>query len=152
MHPDKVTAEVNTTQPLINDANPPELAEFLQGIYSALRTYANVHRGSGFNSAVTTYVFEQAREKILEHLGLSRKDYHVIFSTAAGAEFITNQLEPGSWQCLSSADLGLPVGVRAIAIKKGRAYKDIQLKTGGGTARLVSPDWVVWAKTPERFE
>ncbi|MBI2418408.1 MAG: aminotransferase class V-fold PLP-dependent enzyme, partial [Ignavibacteriales bacterium] len=151
MYPDEIKVEVSRAELSENDANPV-FAELQLGIYSALETYANVHRGSGFNSVVTTDLFEQARVKILEHLGLSQQDYLVIFSAPAVGEYLTNQLEPGSWQCLSSADLDLPLGVRVIVVKKDKVHQRIQFKTGGGTARLISPDWVVWAKLPERFE
>jgi selenocysteine lyase/cysteine desulfurase len=40
-------------------------AELERGVYSALETYSNVHRGSGHNSMVTTHLFEQARAIVL---------------------------------------------------------------------------------------
>ena len=30
--------------------------------------------------------------------------------------------------------------------------KGVPFQTGGGTARLVSPSWVIWAKAPDKFE
>ena len=41
-----------------------------RGVHAALETYSNVHRGSGHNSIVSTHLFEQARDIVLEHLGL----------------------------------------------------------------------------------
>ena len=53
---------------------------------------------------------------------------------------------------MSSEDVGLPLGVRAVAAERGALPRGIPLETGGGTARLVAPGWVVWARAPERFE
>ena len=55
-------------------------------------------------------------------------------------------------ECLSSQDIGLPLGVRALAVNRKALPKGAPFQTGGGTARLVSPDWVIWAKAPDRFE
>ena len=52
-----------------------------QGVYAALENYSNVHRGSGHHSMVSTYLFEQARGIVLEHLGLSAGQHVVIFGT-----------------------------------------------------------------------
>jgi selenocysteine lyase/cysteine desulfurase len=30
--------------------------------------------------------------------------------------------------------------------------RGVPFQTGGGTARLVAPDWVIWAKAPDKFE
>jgi selenocysteine lyase/cysteine desulfurase len=30
--------------------------------------------------------------------------------------------------------------------------KGVPFQTGEGTARLVSPGWVIWAKAPDKFE
>ena len=42
-------------------------AELERGAYAALETYSNVHRGSGHNSLVSTHLFEQARDIVLEY-------------------------------------------------------------------------------------
>ena len=121
-------------------------------IFAALETYSNVHRGSGHYSVVTTHLFEKARKIVLEYLGLSEKKYCVIFCTPARAEQLIKLLKPESFYCLSSKDIGLQIGVRALAVLKGSLPEGIPYQTGGGTARLVSPDFVVWAKTPDKFE
>src|SRR5659263_82022 len=56
-------------------------AELERGVHAALETYSNVHRGSGHNSMVTTHLFEQARDIVVEYLGLSKDKYVVIFCT-----------------------------------------------------------------------
>lgn len=126
--------------------------ELERGVFAALETYSNVHRGSGHWSRVTTGLYEHSRQIILDYLHLRASLYTVIFSTPLGAQQLCNQFAPDSFSCLSSADFGLNIGVRAIAVKKHELKKDIRFLTGGGTARLIAPDWVVWARSPHKFE
>jgi selenocysteine lyase/cysteine desulfurase len=130
--------------------DPFELLE--QGVYAALETYSNVHRGSGHNSVVTTHLYEKAREIILDYLKLDRKKYIVIFCTPERATGLTSKLKPGSYHCVSSLDLNLPLGVRALAVNRNALPEGAPLQSGGGTARLVSSEWVIWADAPDRFE
>ena len=127
-------------------------AELERGVYAALETYSNVHRGSGHNSMVTTHLFEQARDIVLEYLGLNKDKYVVIFCTPKRAEALKAQLKPDSYQSVSSQDIGLPLGVRALAVDRKALPTGIPFQAGGGTARLVSPGWVIWAQAPDRFE
>ena len=53
---------------------------------------------------------------------------------------------------MSSQDIGLPLGVRALAVERKALPRGAPFQTGGGTARLVSPGWVIWAKAPDKFE
>ena len=126
--------------------------ELERGVHAVLETYSNVHRGSGHNSMVTTHLYEQAREVVLEILGLSKEKYTVVFCTPRRAEALKAHLKAGSYQCVSSQDTGLPLGVRALAVERKALPRGIPLQTGGGTARLVSPGWVIWAKAPDKFE
>lgn len=128
------------------------LAELERGVYAALETYSNVHRGSGYNSLVSTYLFEQARDIVLEYLGLNKDQYVVIFCTPRRAEILKAQLKPKSYQSISSQDIGLPLGVRALAVARQALPGGAPFQTGGGTARLISPVWVIWAKAPDKFE
>lgn len=123
-----------------------------ENIFQALRTYSNVHRGSGYNSRVTTELYEDSRIAVLEHLGLNKKKYSVIFCSPRYAHILTSQMEAGSYQCLSSEDVGLSVGVRAVAARRSALPRGVPPMTGGGTARLISRDWVIWTRPPERFE
>jgi selenocysteine lyase/cysteine desulfurase len=126
--------------------------ELEQGVYSALETYSNVHRGSGQFSTVSTHLLEQARAIVLDYLGLNKGKYVVIFCTPRGAETLKAKLEPGSWQSLSSNDLGLSLGVRALAVERKALPDGPPVLSGGGTARLVSPGWVIWESGPDKFE
>jgi selenocysteine lyase/cysteine desulfurase len=128
------------------------VAALEQGVHAALETYSNVHRGSGHNSMVSTHLYEQARDIVLEYLELNKNRYVVIFCTPRRAEALKAQLEPGSFHSVSSQDIGLPLGVRALAVDRKALPNGAPFQTGGGTARLVSPGWVIWAMAPDKFE
>jgi selenocysteine lyase/cysteine desulfurase len=132
--------------------NEDTFAELERGVHAALETYSNVHRGSGHNSMASTHVYEQARDIVLETLGLDKDRYVVIFCTPRRAEALKAQLKPKSYQIVSSQDIGLPLGVRALAVDRKALPRGAPFETGGGTTRLVSPGWVIWAKAPDRFE
>ena len=127
-------------------------AELERGVHVALENYSNVHRGSGHNSMVSTQLFEQARGIVLEHLDLKKDKYVVIFCSPRRAGLLKAQLKPESYKLVSSKDIGLPLGVIAMAVRRKALPKGVPFQAGGGTARLVAPGWVVWAKAPDRFE
>jgi selenocysteine lyase/cysteine desulfurase len=127
-------------------------AELENSITKALQTYSNVHRGSGYKSIITTHLFEKARTIILDHFELNNGRYKVIFCPPRTASFITNACKTKDYKIISSDEIGLSLGIRALAVKKHALPKGIPFLTGGGTTRLVSRDWVVWAKSPDRFE
>jgi selenocysteine lyase/cysteine desulfurase len=121
-------------------------------IFAILETYSNVHRGSGYNSLVTTRFYEQARTIVLDHLSLTGDKYVVIFCSPRRADILVKGIDPEKYRIISSNDIGLPLGVRAIALKKSGLPGNIPFLSGGGTARLVSPGWIIWTEAPERFE
>ena len=131
---------------------PDKFPELERGVHAALETYANVHRGSGHNSIVSTHLYEQAREIVLEYLGLDKGRYAVVFCTPAREAALKALLQPDEYKSVSSRDTGLPLGVRALAVKRKALPKGTPFQSGGGTTRIISPDWVVWADTPDRFE
>ncbi len=126
-------------------------AELKRGVQAALETYSNVHRGSGHNSLVSTHLCEQARDIVLEHLKLNSDKYAVVFCTLRGAELLKARLKPKNFQVMSSQDIGLPLGIRALVVERKALPRGVPFQTGGGTARLVSPGWVIWAKAPPRL-
>jgi selenocysteine lyase/cysteine desulfurase len=126
--------------------------ELERGVHAALETYSNVHRGSGHNSMVSTHLYEQARDIVLEYLGLKKGKYVVIFCTPRREVAFKAQLEPESYQSVSSQDIGLSLGVRALAVRRKALPRGTPFQTGGGTTRLVSPGWVIWADAPDKFE
>lgn len=136
--------ETNKSTSLIN--------ELERGVYSALETYSNVHRGSGHHSLVSTKLFDHARDIVLETLGLSKTRYVVVFCTPARADELIPKLIAGSFQCLSSYNVGLPLGIRALAIDKRTLPKGTPFQSGGGATAYVMRDGVVWAGAPDKFE
>ena len=126
--------------------------ELEKGVHSALETYSNVHRGSGHFSMVTTQLFEQAREIVLEYLGLNKGNYVVIFLSPRNAKVFIQQLQPESYRTVSSQDFGLSLGITALAVKRNKLPKGVPFHAGGGTARLISKDWIIWARSPDKFE
>jgi selenocysteine lyase/cysteine desulfurase len=135
-----------------NDTTAEAFAELVRGVHGALETYSNVHRGSGHNSLVSTHLYEQARDIVLECLGLDKDKYVVIFCTLRRSELLKAQLKPESYRTVSSQDIGLPLGVRALAVERKALPSGAPCEAGGGTARLVAPGWVIWAKSPDKFE
>ena len=134
------------------DGNDDLFEKFLQGVHPALETYSNVHRGSGHHSIITTHLFEEARKIVLGYLGLKSRRYVVVFCTPHRADRLISQLEPGSYQLVSSKDIGLSMGLRALAVRRNAFNRGMIFQSGGGTARLVSKDRVAWAKLPDRLE
>jgi selenocysteine lyase/cysteine desulfurase len=130
---------------------PDAFEELKRSVLAALETYSNVHRGSGHHSLATTRLYEHARDVVREHLGLP-EGHEVIFCSPASAESFRAQLEPGDCRCVSGDDLGVPLGVRALAVRRPALQRLKSFPAGGGTARLVGPGWVVWARAPGRFE
>lgn len=128
------------------------IADLEKSVYAALENYSNVHRGSGHFSLATTHLFEKAREIVLDYLNLDKKNYLVIFSTPLAIDSLIGQMRGTDFQVVSSKDFGLPLAVRALALNKKILPKGNPILTGGGTTRLVSPDSVIWADAPDRFE
>lgn len=143
--------------PTLNSENSDKGAseaykELEKALFTTLKTYSNVHRGTGHNSRVTTTLYEHAREIILDFLHLERKKYVVFFCSPLRLRIFKMQLEPSHYHVLSSNDFGLPIGVRAIAIKKKKLQKCSPIYTGGGMIKHVTSKYIVWADLPEKFE
>jgi selenocysteine lyase/cysteine desulfurase len=141
-------AEGNIKERTISDA----YAELESGVYAALENYSNVHRGSGHKSLVSTYLYEQARDIVLEHLGLNKETSVVIFCTPQRAAVLETRLKPGSYQSVSSEDTGLALGVRALVADRRSLPQGMPFQAGGGTTRLVASRWIIWARGPGKFE
>lgn len=121
-------------------------------VLTALETYSNVHRGSGHYSVVSTRLFEKSREIVIDYLKLNGRKYQVIFTTKARAEIFVKQLKVGTFHVLSSAELGLPFAVLALAVEKIHLPSGDPVESGGGTTKLVAQDWVIWDDSPDKFE
>ena len=123
-----------------------------ESAYRALQMYSNVHRGAGHNSLVSTRLFDQSREIVLDYLGLDHKEYTLIFANPKRADLLKRQVGAGVTRELTSREIGLPLGVTAVAIRKDKLPKGIPFETGGGTVRVVSENHVLWAGPPDRYE
>jgi selenocysteine lyase/cysteine desulfurase len=136
------------SEPVIADAHT--LLE--NSMYAVLETYANVHRGSGPASAVTTYLYDKARLIVLAHLGLKPSDYFVIFCSPFRASLLVKTFKRDTIHIIGSAGIGLNLGVIAMAVRRNVLPDEIPAISGGGTTRLYGNDWVIWAHAPDRFE
>lgn len=121
-------------------------------VYTALNYYSNVHRGSGQYSTITTQLYEKSREIVLDYLALSSKEYSVIFCSPRNADIFVEHLESGCFKTITSRQLGIPLGIAAVAVQRKKIPAHISFHVGGGTTRLVSTEWILWAKAPERYE
>ena len=140
------TSSAIKSEPVITDAH--SLLE--NSMYAVLETYANVHRGSGPASAVTTHIYDKARFIVLAHLGLRPSDYFVVFCSPYRASLLVKTFK--RIHMLSSADIGLNLGVSTIAVRRNSYSDSTPFISGGGTTRLYGNDWVMWANAPDRFE
>ncbi|MGZ7065136.1 MAG: aminotransferase class V-fold PLP-dependent enzyme [Candidatus Aminicenantales bacterium] len=137
-----------------NRPGPREEAfsELEAGVLRALETYSNVHRGTGYNSLVTTRLYERAREVILDALDLDKALFTAVFCTPDRASSLEARLRPGTSLTLSSREIGLPLGIVALAVRKAAFPPGVPFQTGGGTTRIVSRRSVVWEDAPDKFE
>lgn len=144
---------IETISPLLEQAAIPSSMGVLEkAMVKACEVYSNVHRGEGHLSAASTELYERSRVEILNSLGLNIKNHTVIYGSPRRAKLLTTQLNEADYQIVSSDDLGLPFGIRAIAVRKSALPKGRPFDTGGGTIKLVSPKTTVWADVPNRFE
>ena len=120
--------------------------------FASAETYANVHRGEGHFSLISTRLYEHARDMILKYMQLSPRTHIVLFCTPFRAQQLREILSSGDWRCVSSADLHLPLGMCALAVRKDTLPDEVPFQTGGGVVKMVSLDRVVWADAPDRFE
>ena len=147
-----IEREKPVVAPEPNAAHTRAFAELERAVYAALETYSNVHRGAGHHSMVSTALYERAREIVLEHLGLDAARHVVAFCSGWRAAELEAQLEPGSYHALSSRDIGLPLGLTALAVRRSALPKGTPIQTGGDVVDLVAHGYVVWADAPRRFE
>ena len=139
---DKSTQEFQSNYP----------SAFKHRIYSVLETYANVHRGSGQKSLITTRLYEHARILISDYMQLDSRKHILIFATAYSAEIVKQQAKNAVYKEINTDITGLLLGVNAIALSKPKLKNNVPAFAGGGTARLTAPGWVLWEKMPELFE
>ncbi|MBT6152509.1 MAG: aminotransferase class V-fold PLP-dependent enzyme, partial [Chloroflexi bacterium] len=62
-----------------NAASTPPLKNVQQAVDEFLKYYSSVHRGTGFKSQLSTHVFEEAREIVMEFVGADPASHTVAF-------------------------------------------------------------------------
>ncbi len=62
-----------------NAASTPALKAVQQAVDDFLVFYSSVHRGTGFKSQLSTHLYEQARQVVLDFLGAPRRTHTCIF-------------------------------------------------------------------------
>ena len=134
------------------ELGPDYYAELEKGVFSALQTYSNIHRGTGHFSMVTTELFENAREIVLDHLKFKKKEYIVIFCSPRRSKHLKTYFNAVDYTILSSQEFNLPLGVRAFVVKKRALITVKNFDTGGGIIKFVSPKSVILSDLPGRFE
>lgn len=130
----------------------PAMDELRKSILSILSTYSNVHRGSGHFSMISTGLYEEARTEVLKYLGLGKKRHTVVFAGSSRADRFIRQFHGKELKIISSMEIGLNLGVKAIVFKNRTNQRNLSFEPGGGTAKLYGLNWVMWEDSPERFE
>ena len=72
----------SNTPPSPGDA---AFSEVEASVALALETYANVHRGAGYNSMASTRLYEEARNSVLNACGLDGGRHTAVFCSPARA-------------------------------------------------------------------
>ena len=83
---------------------------------------------------------------------LGKDEYIVVFTTPLRLKRFQKKLNKTSFHIVSSKEIGLPLGIRAIAAKEKDFKKVALYHTGGGMISHVAAKAVVWAEIPEKFE
>ena len=102
-----------------NKIAPPPADSFPkleEAAYLALQMYSNVHRGAGHNSLVSTRLFDQSRDVVLDYLGLPGRDFEVIFANPQRAKVLKNLI-------------GLDVTGRSQAGRSGCRWESARLRS-----------------------
>ncbi|MFW6365782.1 MAG: aminotransferase class V-fold PLP-dependent enzyme, partial [Spirochaetota bacterium] len=150
---DQVANRCNGSFPfagIIDDKKPYEYLNMVA--FTVLETYSNVHRGTGHFSLITTELLEKARQVILSCILDDSCGYELIFCTPRRAAAFGERIGGEAYLSVSSGDIGLPLGVTAIAVRRGSLPRGVPFETGGGTVTLVSRWSAVYGRPPERFE
>jgi selenocysteine lyase/cysteine desulfurase len=134
-------------------ASQSALLELEKRVYIAVQRYSNVHRGAGQHAQISTRLYESAREIVLEYFGLNDDGYVVIFGnrrSITNLKSTVNKKET-TYQIVSN-DLGLPLGVAALVLRRKALPRSVPPQRGGGIVKLVSKNYVIWKDAPERYE
>jgi len=121
-------------------------------VEEVIQTYANVHRGSGQKSMISSALLEQARKVVLDYHTWNDGRHTVVFCSPLAAAQLVTGLAPSQYRLISSAELGLPLGICALAAETRALPAGPPPLSGGGAVKFVLPHEVIWADAPDRFE
>ena len=65
---------------LDNAASTPTLKPILEKVNEFLKWYSNVHRGTGFKSKLSSWAFDQSRDRVVRFVNADPKEQVVLFS------------------------------------------------------------------------
>ncbi|MEW6050524.1 MAG: aminotransferase class V-fold PLP-dependent enzyme [Candidatus Zixiibacteriota bacterium] len=80
---DTVVPTLHGPRPYINfdnAASTPTFVPIADAVNSFLRWYSNVHRGTGFKSQLSSWIFERSRDLVARFVGADLRDQVVIFT------------------------------------------------------------------------
>lgn len=127
---------------LDNAASTPVLKRVMENAEAALNWYSSVHRGSGFKSMLSTQLYEEAREIVLDFVGADKGQDCIIFckNTTEALNKLAKQFpfEPGDMVLTTGMEHhsnDLPWRARAQVIHAG-LLPDGSLDLDDFTARL----------------
>ncbi|MFH1414119.1 MAG: aminotransferase class V-fold PLP-dependent enzyme [Candidatus Omnitrophota bacterium] len=64
-----------------NAATTPSFKSVIEKVAKFSEWYASVHRGTGFKSQLSTHIYENCREKVMQFVGADTKDHVAIFTS-----------------------------------------------------------------------
>ena len=96
-------------------------SELQESVRTALKTYSNIHRGTGLYSKVTTELFKEARETFLEYYGFSGTDHYCVIGTSLSTGFLKKHLGQPSREGFSE-DFGLFFDIAVLIYQKSTVW------------------------------
>ena len=145
------TIEIASNSPS-NNKNVDAYAALEKSVLIALQYYSNIHRGSGQKSMVSSDLYEFARTVVLDYFNLKMRSFTVIFCTPDRFNSVTARLNKSRFKSISSKEIGLPLGIIAVAVRKRDIPRGAPFQTGGGTPKMVSRTFVIWEDSPGKLE
>jgi cysteine desulfurase/selenocysteine lyase len=78
-----------------NAATTPVFKSVMEKVVEFSHWYASVHRGTGFKSLLSTHIYEECRQKVLQFVGADKDEHVVIFTynTTCAINKLCQQIE-----------------------------------------------------------
>jgi len=101
-----------------NAATTPPFKRAMESINGFSQYYSNIHRGSGFKSEISSIIYEETKETILDFIGSNSERNHVIFTknSTEALNKLANcmHFESGDWNVNTLLDNFLKVEIFVI--------------------------------------